>query len=189
MASRNLFDSIPGSSNTVVTASANAANAVLNAANNAPKLSGAQSYIVLAGFALLLMLFGIILYYRKWLASPWWEERFGAGSHVLDWLNSLRMKAGITTYGGVQTVTPAEPIPGLPPAPRPTQPAQESWCFVGEDLMGRFCVKVPSRGACTPERHYSSRAECELVQAMQLPAGPVTQGGASMQPLSKMNIR
>jgi hypothetical protein len=61
---------------------------------------------------------------------------------------------------------------------------RETWCFVGEDLTGRFCVKVPSEQSCDRDRTYGSRSECELTQASHMPAGILTNGGAGMLPLS-----
>jgi hypothetical protein len=59
----------------------------------------------------------------------------------------------------------------------------ENWCFVGEDVTGRWCVKVPQPDACSPERLFSSRPGCELVPASPLPLGLVAKGGAAMNPL------
>jgi hypothetical protein len=59
----------------------------------------------------------------------------------------------------------------------------ENWCFVGEDVTGRWCVKVPQPDACSPERLFSSRPGCELVPASPLPLGLVAKGGAEMKPL------
>jgi hypothetical protein len=59
----------------------------------------------------------------------------------------------------------------------------ENWCFVGEDVTGRWCVKVPRPDACSPERLFSSRPGCELVPASPLPLGLVAKGGAEMKPL------
>ena len=59
----------------------------------------------------------------------------------------------------------------------------ENWCFVGEDVTGRWCVKVPQPDACSPERLFSSRPGCELVPASPLPLGLINKGGAEMNPL------
>jgi hypothetical protein len=59
----------------------------------------------------------------------------------------------------------------------------ENWCFVGEDVTGRWCVKVPQPDACSPERLFSSRPGCELEPASPLPLGLVAKGGAEMNPL------
>jgi hypothetical protein len=66
----------------------------------------------------------------------------------------------------------------------------ENWCFVGEDVTGRWCVKVPRPDACSPERLFSSRPGCELVTASPLPLGLIAKGGAEMKPLvSQINIK
>lgn len=63
---------------------------------------------------------------------------------------------------------------------------KEVWCFVGEDLTGRACVKVPSPASCDAERSYGSRPDCELQTANRLPSGVITNGGDSMIPLASM---
>jgi hypothetical protein len=89
-------------------------------------------------------------------------------------------------------------IPGLDKTPRDWRELQrreaqterkdnagfgENWCFVGEDVTGRWCVKVPQPDACSPERLFSSRPGCELVPTSPLPLGLVANGGAAMNPL------
>lgn len=59
----------------------------------------------------------------------------------------------------------------------------ENWCFVGEDVTGRWCVKVPKPDACSPERLFSSRPGCELVPASPLPLGVVNKNGDAMKPM------
>lgn len=74
----------------------------------------------------------------------------------------------------------------LPTPPNPSGDGAgfgENWCFVGEDLTGRWCVKVPNSSACSPERLFSSRPGCELVEASASPAGINKNGGATMTPL------
>ena len=81
---------------------------------------------------------------------------------------------------------PAPPLtPPQPPAA--VHPDTESWCFVGEDLTGRYCVKVPSTNSCDAGRTYRSRQDCEMVPAQHLPAGVVTKQGAGMLPLLSGN--
>ena len=64
----------------------------------------------------------------------------------------------------------------------------ESWCFVGEDLSGRYCVKVPKDSACTKDRVYHSRSDCEMAAANHLPAGVIKKNGEGIQLLGTMNI-
>ena len=54
----------------------------------------------------------------------------------------------------------------------PTKPG-ETWCFLGEDNTGRWCVKVPMPSLCEPSRSYGGRDPCEMTLAQQLPLGLV----------------
>ena len=65
----------------------------------------------------------------------------------------------------------------------------ENWCFVGEDVTGRWCVKVPQPDACSPERLFSSRPGCELVPTSPLPLGLVAKGGATTKPLASSHTK
>lgn len=65
---------------------------------------------------------------------------------------------------------------------------RENWCFVGEDLSGRYCVRVPSDKECTSERLFHSRVECEMAAANHLPAGILTRHGDKYVPLATKNI-
>lgn len=66
----------------------------------------------------------------------------------------------------------------------------ENWCFIGEDVTGRWCVKVPRPDACSPERLFSSRPGCELVPASPMPLGLIAKGGAEMKPtLAEMHTK
>ena len=83
--------------------------------------------------------------------------------------------------------SPVFPVPTTttlpPPTPEKAVAKEETWCFVGEDMTGRWCVRVPHRGACDPERAYSSRSDCELTNASRLPLGTNMEGGARVAPL------
>jgi hypothetical protein len=63
---------------------------------------------------------------------------------------------------------------------RHPEPTSESWCFVGEDLTGRYCVKVPSASSCEASRYFPTRSDCELQKANALPAGVVTASGGML---------
>jgi hypothetical protein len=64
----------------------------------------------------------------------------------------------------------------------------QTWCFVGEDNTGRYCVKVPATDLCEPIRTFGSRESCELVEGSQMPLALVTQKGHSVTPISSLNI-
>ena len=60
----------------------------------------------------------------------------------------------------------------------------ESWCFVGEDVVGRWCVRVPFPQSCTPDRLFDSEDSCTYVPASALPLGVVKEGGAEYKPFA-----
>lgn len=59
----------------------------------------------------------------------------------------------------------------------------EHWCFVGENTLGRHCVKSD---VCAPIDRYASREMCEYSEGSALPLGITGGGGlyynAFMQP-------
>ncbi len=59
-----------------------------------------------------------------------------------------------------------------------------NWCFVGEDLTGRFCVKVPSAELCPKNRAFPTRDECEMVKASPMPLTVQENRGTTAIPLS-----
>ena len=103
--------------------------------------------------------------------------------------NPALIQSLIDMFRGEQRsgATGAMPPSMMPPAavlPAAVHPDTESWCFVGEDLTGRYCVKVPSAKSCDAGRTYKSRQDCEMVSAQHLPAGVITKQGAGMLTLS-----
>lgn len=59
-----------------------------------------------------------------------------------------------------------------------------NWCFVGEDLTGRFCVKVPSAELCPKMRAFPTRDECEMVKASPMPLTIQENNGTTAIPLA-----
>ena len=160
----------------------------------------AGSVLILAGVVLvaILVLFAVNDY--SWSESPWLGDRLTAFSHLWDWLPSASSSVGLTEYGALQSVPTAGSVgPGAPPnestatrGPTTRGPAtrgREHWCFVGEDLTGRWCVKVPHHSACTPERLYETRSECELVTASKSPLGIIKDGGADQTLLAALHTK
>ena len=116
----------------------------------------------------------------------WLIKRFVLDENpgMLDsWLSMFRKTQ---QSGATEVIAP----PIMPPPSReeaPVHPDLESWCFVGEDLTGRYCVKVPSTGSCDAGRTYKTRQDCELVPAQHLPASIVTKQGTAALPLLSGN--
>jgi hypothetical protein len=47
---------------------------------------------------------------------------------------------------------------------------------------------VPSADACSKDRTFYTRSECELIQGNHLPTGMIEHGGVGMLPLRDMAI-
>lgn len=77
------------------------------------------------------------------------------------------------THQGPNVMSPPIGPPQPPPSVHPDT-TKDAWCFVGEDVTGRYCVNVPSAKSCEPSRVYRSRHDCEMVPGHQLPAAIVT---------------
>lgn len=89
---------------------------------------------------------------------------------------SVRFDVPDTEEKGDQPETEKEPVHST-----------HSWCFVGEDLSGRYCVKVPSDATCTSDRLFKSREECEIVKGSHMPAG-ITRDGHDFRSLQSMKF-
>ena len=123
---------------------------------------------------------GAVLFYMNytaWTSSPWFSERYQEGVGLWDWLPRWMRKDDLSN-----NIVSLEPAPSAPPAE--PQVERETWCLVAEDFAGRYCVKVPGPQSCTQERSYLSQDQCTLTPGMHLPAGPVKNGGVSMEMLS-----
>jgi hypothetical protein len=64
----------------------------------------------------------------------------------------------------------------------------QTWCFIGEDNTGRYCVKVPRADLCDPIRTFGQRESCELVEGSQMPLALVTQSGHNKTPISQLTL-
>jgi hypothetical protein len=39
--------------------------------------------------------------------------------------------------------------------------SEQTWCLVGEDMAGRWCLQVQSPAGCEPSRTYKTKNQCE----------------------------
>jgi hypothetical protein len=62
----------------------------------------------------------------------------------------------------------------------------ESWCLVGENTLGRYCV--PSEN-CGPLERFPSQEACEYVEASALPLGITGEGGLHYNPFLSKETR
>jgi hypothetical protein len=135
------------------------------------------------------------------LSSPWWSERAQVSSGVWDWLKIFDMSGWTASWNSGDLFASSEI--GQPfnlwqsPTLRPERPRnqknpdkdsfRQTWCFVGEDMTGRYCVKVPGPKSCDPDRRYYTRLECEMNLANAMPAGVITNNGVRYDLLSSGN--
>ena len=179
---------------TNATATAIAGNAAVNTTVNnlakrgtvnaiAPTASFASSYGLWIGIGVALLVLAAIAIgvalYKSSTNTSWWSDRIGSSNEAREAL--FRTQGADTDKGLVPPVAPSELNRA---AARKEALRPESWCFVGEDFEGRWCVKVPARSACDANRVFGSQDECELVRANALPSGAVNDSRTSMTPLS-----
>ena len=170
----------------------NALNSLNNNASVLPTISWSSPIVLISVVVVILAIVGVGAWmtWNAWSASPWWADRATAVTHMWDWLNPWRTGVALSPMGALEVVDVPAPKPAAPATQQTSERggATESWCFVGEDLSGRYCVRVPSEHECEPARHYPSRSACELTPAQHLPAGVQRDGGAAMRALSSMRI-
>jgi len=39
--------------------------------------------------------------------------------------------------------------------------ADQTWCFLGEDMAGKWCIQVPVPNMCPVDRSFTSKNKCE----------------------------
>lgn len=168
--------------------------AVMNSVNSStpwamPQFSALTTVGILIAVVLVCVGAAVVFQYYTWRESPWWSDRFKASDHIWDWMDIFKSVSSVNLFGSVKEIP--NPIVTIPIAPV-TQSTSErnpvptaAWCFVGEDLTGRYCVKVPSSDSCDRTRVYASQQDCELQAANSLPAGVVSpHDGQKMTALS-----
>jgi hypothetical protein len=144
---------------------------------------GIAPWLIVGGIVVLAVIVALILQYMEvfqWTMPAWtnapmtWVPGFGEPRRLSDWGELMPVDKSVA---GASPAAAAGGVPG-------SVPSGQTWCFVGEDLAGRWCVKVPNPQACSPERVFNNRADCELVRASHMPLGIDTKGGSAMLPLS-----
>jgi hypothetical protein len=82
----------------------------------------------------------------------------------------------------------AVPSPAKEKVPSTDSSPMGQWCFVGEDLTGRWCVKTPEEGLCPKKRVFQSRSECEMKTASASPLGINRPHDTTMIPIAGLSI-
>jgi hypothetical protein len=154
-----------------------------------------KSWILIL-LAILAVIVGLSVWnWNRWATSPWLSDRLTAGTHFWDLLKpagSLVDPGQMPASSDIQsnapdmrTVTETDTAQLLEPSiSEAKKHKEETWCFIGEDKTGRWCVHVPNSHACDPDRTFASRDACELVTASAMPLGFLKHGGITQTPLS-----
>jgi hypothetical protein len=158
----------------------------------APTVSSFTILFWIIGLLALCVGVAVAFKYYRLHESPWWSDRARSNNALWDWLGAFRSSPSFGQYGTLNEVPSglqlSAPIPTIQAAVKHMEsppPPQVAWCFVGEDLTGRYCVKVPSAESCDSTRVFNSQQDCEMKSGNALPSGVVSpHDGRKMTPLS-----
>jgi hypothetical protein len=175
--------------------SVNAPTNFLDANTNIGFTPTVSAFTILGGIIVIAVLCVGVMFavkYYRLHESPWWSDRAKTSGGIWDWISSFQSSPSLDTNGhlrevpsGFQLSAPPTTVADAPPQASSPSPPPVAWCFVGEDLTGRYCVKVPSAASCDRTRVFNSQQDCELQAANTLPAGVVSpHDGRKMTPLS-----
>jgi hypothetical protein len=134
------------------------------------ELSTNRSYFsiyVIFAITIILMIGGGMLYYapdiltidKEWLSNNVYLPIFDMYERVVSWFtgkNRVQPNENNTNYGPA-SITNKD----LQPT-EATNTFKQTWCLVGEDMTGRWCIQVPGEGACDAERSFPTKNDCEM---------------------------
>jgi hypothetical protein len=63
---------------------------------------------------------------------------------------------------------------------------EETWCFIHENVQGRWCMKAKADN-CSPPNRFRSKEECEMIEASAMPLGLVQNQGRIARPLAAIS--
>ena len=156
-----------------------------------PQGSSYRLYVIV-GVVLAVLVGTAIFFQWKESTSPAWSSSNHGWSLNYDAIRNWWSAKPVSELGVAPPVALAPmAVPGAASAVSKLVSAKhqkESWCFVGEDLTGRYCVKVPSEKSCDTDRLFGTRKDCELTPANHMATGIVKENGESMLPLAKMRF-
>lgn len=169
-----------------LSASANATAANATAANTTTAnafVNGLSANWILITVCLVFLVGGLVLYYVvKKESNPWYTKR-------ISWMNYLFGNSGLQEVEIATKIQGTEsPVPPSHSTEGTGKPSS-TWCFVGEDTTGRWCVEVPVPSLCEPIRSYGTRSSCEMTLAQQLPSGISTNNGTASIPMASLSVQ
>jgi hypothetical protein len=135
----------------------------------APEATVEQSYFsiyVFIAFVIIFIIIGGIVYYtpelinikKEWLSNNVIDpltNLFYTTKDLLTGKNNVQPNEDTTSYGPA-SVTNDSVVPA-----DTTNMFKQTWCLVGEDMAGRWCVQVPGESACDKDRSFPNKNDCE----------------------------
>jgi len=122
---------------------------------NTPEPNNGFSIYQVAGFILIFIILAAIVSYSKNILiidfSSWFQN-------PATFLASTNERTGESTAYQPAPVAQKEVPMGLG---KTAALSEMYWCNVGEDMVGRWCVQVPSEKNCDKDRTFGTKSECE----------------------------
>jgi hypothetical protein len=157
-------------------------NVIVNAVGNTQNSGSGYSVYQIIGVVIVFTILAAVLSYSKnvftfdvwgWFKSnilihiPYFNTDpliIKGESAMVQAREDLGMKSTPLTYPDAESVKKANDgndIVASAPEPPPVASASQTWCLVGEDMTGRWCVQVQTEKSCDKDRTYTSKNECE----------------------------
>jgi hypothetical protein len=135
---------------------------------------------------IIFLIIASIIYYTKDLIYSEWLKIYPSNELTGETPAEIAIREQITTkssvpatlnYSNVASGTasnkssPSQTISGIllgssepskaDPVLETPASAEQTWCLVGEDMAGRWCIQVNNPKGCEPIRTYKSKNQCE----------------------------
>ena len=143
--------------------------AAASASANATK-SGLSVYVIIGIVIIFTIFASVVSYSRNLFVVPTWLTTLPAiGKYFASGGGSDGSSGGDILNGGPAPLDYPNSS-GVPKSTGDTIPessnisntsAEQTWCLVGEDTTGRWCIQVPSKKACDGDRTFTTKNACE----------------------------
>lgn len=135
-----------------------------------------STYKIIAVIVIFLIIASVVYYAKDYIYSEWRKlfpvNTLTGESELIS--NVTSSTPAVLNYSNVAPgLTPSVPkgptavdavMSVLEPAKTESEgaaSAEQTWCLVGEDMAGRWCLQVQSPAGCEPSRTYKTKNQCE----------------------------
>lgn len=170
------MDSAPGPLQSVPLQSAQ--STPLQSASSVDKVIDTRNistYKIIAVVVIFLIIASVVYYAKDYIYSEWRKlfpvNTLTGESELIS--NVTSSTPAVLNYSNVALSAPSVPkgptavdtvMSVLEPAKTESEgaaSAEQTWCLVGEDMAGRWCLQVQSPAGCEPSRTYKTKNQCE----------------------------